>query len=354
VSRRFARSQTRTTTTRPEVTDPEAFVDDVYRRLLGRPADPEGLRHHVADLAAGVSPAEIVMSFATSEEYRRRVLGTVPPNLRKRHPERYRLAVGTGGGDPFWAFDVHDRAEFDWLEQKIIDDGYYEHAGVWGLELDDDKRIMGELLASLGPQRALELGCSSGTVLGVLVGHGVDAEGVEISRMAYDRADPAVRPRIHVGDLLDLDLPSDFDLVFGLDVFEHLNPNRIGEYCAAAFRHLRAGGYLFANIPAYGEDRVFGEVFPVYVAEWNDDIAKNRPFRVLHCDDDGFPMHGHLIWAHTEWWEAEFERAGFERRPEIERELHARYADHFRTAPARSSFYVFQARSVGPSGDDTL
>jgi SAM-dependent methyltransferase len=348
VYRRTTRSQSKTSVKSPGISDPAAFVDDVYRRLLGRPADPEGLRHHIADLAAGVSPAEIVMSFATSEEYRRRILASVPESLRKNHSERYRFTRATGDGDPFWAFDVRDDADFDWLEQQIIANGYYEQVGVWGLELDDDKRIMGELLASLEPERALEIGCSSGTVLGVLVGHGVDAEGIEISRMAYDRADPAVRPRIHVGDLLELELPSDFDLVFGLDVFEHLNPNRLAEYCAAAFRRLRPGGHLFANIPAYGRDDVFGEVFPVYVDEWHDDIAKNRPFRVLHCDDAGYPMHGHLIWAHTDWWVAQFERAGFERRPEVERDLHARYADHFRAAPARSSFYVFRSRPEGP------
>ena len=77
------------------------------------------------------------------------------------------------------------------------------------------------------------------------------------------------------------------------------------------------GGWLFVNIPAFGHDDVFGEVFPVYVAQWEHDIAADRPFRVLHCDDDGYPVNGHLIWAHTTWWVAQFEAAGFVRQPDV-------------------------------------
>jgi SAM-dependent methyltransferase len=323
------------------VSDPKGFVDDCYRRLLGRPADPPGLDHYVGEMEGRMSPAEVVMSLATSQEYKQRILASASP--RRRRPDRYRLAVDVSGTSPFLAFDVNDPSDFDWLEAAIIDDGYYEHVGVWSLEPDDDKRIMGELLASLRPRRALELGCSSGTVLRVLAEHGVDADGVEISRMAYDHARPDVRAHIHVGDLLELELPSDYDLVFGLDVFEHLNPNRLGQYLDALHSRLRPGGCLFANIPALGRDEVFGEVFPVYFREWQDDIAANRPFRVLHCDDEGYPMNGHLIWAHTTWWIAQFEAVGFARQPTEEMELHERFGFHFREAPARRSFYVFRA-----------
>jgi hypothetical protein len=322
------------------VSDPEEFVDDLYRRLLGRPADPGGLATFVGKLRKGVPPAEIAVILATSDEYKQRIIAATSP--RRREPHRYRLAVDLTGRSPFWAFDVTDDRDFDWLESAIIDDGYYEHAGVWTLEPDDDKRIMGEMLASLGAGKALELGCSSGTVLSVLASHGVRAEGVEISRLAYERAAPDTRAKIHLGDLLTLDLPDDYELVYGLDVFEHLNPNRLGEYLKALAARVRPDGLLFANIPAFGDDEVFGEVFPVYVQDWYDDIANDRPFRVLHCDDDGYPMNGHLVWAHTSWWVEQFEAVGFVRQPDVERELHERYADHFRNAPARASFYVFR------------
>jgi SAM-dependent methyltransferase len=332
--------------------DLERFVDDLYRRLFGRPADPGGLATFVGKLNEGVPPAEVAVMLATSDEYKQRIISATSP--RRREPQRYRLTVDLSGTSPFWAFDVNDDDDFDWLESAIIDDGYYEHSGVWTLEPDEDKRIMGDLLASLGAYKALELGCSSGTVLSVLASHGVRAEGVEISRMAYERAAPEIRPNIHLGDLLTLDLPDDYDLVYGLDVFEHLNPNRLGEYLQALARRLRPDGRLFANIPAFGDDEVFGEVFPVYVREWNDDVAADRAFRVLHCDDDGYPMNGHLVWAHTSWWVEQFEAVGFVREPDIERDLHERYADHFRNAPARASFYVFRSVASEASGKDRL
>ena len=212
-------------------TDPKTFVDDSFRRLLGRPADPESLQYFVNLMAAGMTPAQVVMGLATSKEYTQRILADASP--RRRRADRYHLAIDLSGTSPFVAFTAEDASDFDWLEAAIIDDGYYEHEGVWNLEPDEDKQVMGALLAHLGPKRALELGCSSGTVLQVLAEHGVTADGVEISRMAYERATPGVREHIHVGDILTLALPSDYDLVFGLDVFEHLNPNRLGEYLDA-------------------------------------------------------------------------------------------------------------------------
>ncbi len=327
---------------RPKDADERAFVERCYRRLLGRSADPDGKDHYVELLRTGVTRDEIVMSLATSIEYRQRILKASSP--RRRRPDSYRLAVDRSGTSPFWAFDVSDASDFDWLERAIVDDGYYEHAGVWTLEPDVDKQIMGELLTTFGARRALELGCSSGTVLRVLREHGIDAEGVEISRMAYDRARPDIRPHIHVGDLLDLALTDTYDLVFGLDIFEHLNPNRLASYLNALHQRLMPGGWLFANIPAFGHDDVFGEVFPLYVHAWEHDVAANKCFRVLHCDDDGYPMNGHLIWAHTTWWVAQFEAAGFQRQPAAETRLHEQFAHYLQTAPARQSFYTFRAK----------
>ena len=331
---------------RAQVSDPREFVDQCYRRLLGRPADPAGLEHFVGLLREGLPRDEIVMSIATSAEYRLLMHDASSP--RRRRPESYRLAVDLSGSSPFVAFDVRDASDFDWLETAILEDGYYEHAGVWSLEPDLDKRVMGQLLASLGPRRALEIGCSSGTVLRVLRDQGVYAEGVEISRMAHDRALPDIREYIHVGDLLELELADTYDLVFGLDIFEHLNPNRLESYLAAIHERLVPDGWLFANIPAFGHDDVFGEVFPLYVPEWEHDVAAGRCFRVLHCDDDGYPMNGHLIWAHTDWWVDQFTNAGFERQPAVEAELHEKFAEYLQTAPARRSFYAFRTRTRHP------
>jgi SAM-dependent methyltransferase len=209
---------------------------------------------------------------------------------------------------------------------------------------------MGELIATFRPERALELGCATGAVMQVLFDHGIHAEGLEISRSSYDRAFPEIRDQIHFGDLLTMTLPGDYDFIYGLDLFEHLNPNRLAQYLARLRAHARPGGWLFAVVPALGRDEVFGEVFPLYLPEWPADVDANRPFSALHCDDDGYPMHGHLIWAHTDWWVAQFAAAGFERRPDVERAVHTRYAHHLHdVAPARGSFYLFTAGPPDPA-----
>jgi SAM-dependent methyltransferase len=319
--------------------DETAFVVRIYETLLGRPPDDAGLAGYLQQLADGRAREDIVLELATSREYANRF---VPP--RKRRPDQYRLALDRSRTSAFLAFDVGDDADYDWLESVILADGYYDTPGAWSYVLDDDKRIMADLIARFEPTRALELGCSSGAVLAALADLGIEAEGVELSHDAAAHARPDVKDRIHVGDILDVDLRGGYDLVFGLDVFEHLNPNRIARYLDTVRALLVDGGRLFAVVPAFGTDEVFGEVFPLYLDEWDADVAANRPFRTLHCDPDGYPMHGHLIWAHTSWWVAQFERAGFTRDPGAEREIHARYADHFAEEPARQSCYVFSAQ----------
>jgi SAM-dependent methyltransferase len=316
--------------------DARAVVTRCYESLLGRAPDPDGLEHYVGLIGEGMNPADVAIAIAQSEEYKQRV-ASVP---RRRRPERYRTIVDTSGNDCL-VFDAHDASDFDWLEHRIVEDGYYERAGVWSLDLDDDKREMADIVASFTPRRALELGCSAGAVVAELRRRGIDAEGVDISKMAFEHAPDDVRDYLHLGDVLDLALPDDYDVVCGLDVFEHLNPNRLDAYLAAVRARLAPGGHVFAVVPAFGFDEVFGEVFPPYLDEWRADIDADRLFRAVFCDDGGYPLHGHLVNAPTTWWVDRFRSAGFERRPAIEREIHEAHARHFEIAPARRSFYVF-------------
>lgn len=271
----------------------------------------------------------------------------VPGDLLRLRAERYTLLqtndpAGTG---TLLAFKVGDSSDFDWLEQAIIDNGYYEVPHVWPLKVDRDKRVMAELVASLCQGgRVLELGCASGAVLEGLALRGVDFAGVDISRMALARASARVRDHIRLGDILTVDLEPGFDTIFGLDIFEHLNPNRLRAYLVRLRELLTDGGLVFANIPGFGEDEVFGEIFPRYLREWDEDAAAGRPFQHLHVGHDGYPISGHLIWADSSWWVAQFAAAGLQRRPAIESALHYKYDDYLRArSPARRSFYVFSA-----------
>ncbi len=324
--------------------DDRRFVEQLFEQMLGRAADPDGLEGYLLLLSEGATRAEVVMRVAGSAEYRYRLC----PQPRRegplqRHPQRYSYHPGPG----ILTLDLEGPDDFDWIERTLLADSYYERPGVWNFEVDLDKRVMAETVALLARRRVLELGCSSGAVLDGLHRRGLDFVGVDISTLALEHAIPAVKDRIRLGDLLELELGSDFDTAFGLDIFEHLNPNRLALYIRRLKACLVPGGMLFANIPAFGRDEVFGEVFAPYLPSWDDDAAHHRPFHQLHVDEWGYPMHGHLIWADANWWTAQFEGEGFVRRRRIEAALHHVYDDYLRaSSPARLSFFVFSAGDV--------
>jgi SAM-dependent methyltransferase len=330
------------------------FVERAYREVLGREADQDGLDYYTSRLREGESRTAVLLGLAASDEFARRFARPAPslPNLRQERPSRYRQETDRTTGQPVWVFASLGPADFDWLETRILESGYYERPGVWNLGVDVDKRVMAEIIASFAPERTLELGCAAGAVLECLRLEGIRAEGVEISSSAARQASPDVRPFIHEGDLLSIDLPSDYDVVFGLDVFEHLNPNRLDAYLARLAALTRPGGYLFCNVPAFGADPVFGTVFPAYLEEWEHERLADRPFSLLHVDDLGYPLHGHLIWAKSAWWVPRFESQGLRRETGIEAALHAKYDSYMeKRSRARKAFYVY---SKGADSGRTL
>jgi 2-polyprenyl-3-methyl-5-hydroxy-6-metoxy-1,4-benzoquinol methylase len=328
----------------PVLLSDTAFVEKAYREVLGREADQDGLTYYRSRLREGESRTAVLLGLAASDEFARRFARPSPslPSLRQQRPSRYRREVDRTTGQPVWVFASEGPSDLDWLETQILKNGYYEQPGVWNLGVDVDKRLMAEMIASFAPERALELGCAAGAVLECLRGAGIRAEGVEISSLAADQASPDVRPLIHRGDLLALDLPSDYDVVFGLDVFEHLNPNRLDAYLARLTGVTRPGGYLFCNVPAFGADPVFGTVFPTYLEGWERERSKDGVFSLLHVDDLGYPLHGHLIWAESAWWVRRFEAQGLRRETGIEEAFHAKYDPYMdKRSRARKAFYVF-------------
>ncbi|MGH7319511.1 MAG: class I SAM-dependent methyltransferase [Candidatus Rokuibacteriota bacterium] len=250
------------------------------------------------------------------------------PDLRASRPGDYGESAMLWSGEPLHTFTAQSPEDFDWLERMILENGFYERERIWGPEVNHDKRAIAEIVAAFAPARALEVGCNSGPVLQALEELDVYCEGVEISGLAIARAARGIRDRIHAGDLLGLDLVGRFDVVFGLDIFEHFNPNRLHDYLAKIAALLEDGGYLFAAIPAFSDDPVFGLVFPVYIREWYTEIGLGRHFRLIHVDDQGYPMNGHLIWADSLWWVTQFRQHGFHREEMIEHALHDKY-DHF-------------------------
>lgn len=325
------------------------FIETAYRELLGREADPSGLAHYLSVARErGLGP--VVLSLATSSEHLAHVVSTTCPlpDIRRERPDRY-VKVAADDGREVELFLAESVADFDWLLAKIIEHGYYERPASWSLDADADKVNMADLVASLATVsaqgargRVLEIGCSNGLVLSLLAERGLDVAGVDISRSSVERAPASVRDRIVLGELPTADVGDAFDLVFGLDVFEHLHPRHLGAYLARAHGLLVPGGRLLANIPAFGDDPMFGEVFPMWFGPWRDDAAAGRPFRHIEVDPSGFPCMGHLIWAAWDWWVDTIEARGFRRLPAVEAEAHRRFDGRLASSPARLAFFVFE------------
>ncbi len=322
----------------------QLWIDYLYEQVLGRPPDPVGAGDCRAQLEAGRDRRDLARYIIASDEHVNRATAAAwdLPNLRMKSPERY-LELHTSDGNDLLLLRCSRPQDFDWIEARIIGNSYYDKPGVWSFLPSRDKEVMAELISALGPTTVLEIGCSNGTILSCLSDAGVWAEGVDISEAAVARAEPRIRPRIHIGDVLGLDLAQRYDVVFGLDIFEHLNPNRLTSYLAKLSSLIVPGGFLYANIPVYGSDAVFGCAFDKsLLAAWEKDSDSKRPFSLLPVDLQGYPVHGHLILADTDWWVSQFEQSGLTRERELELALHERYDEFWaQTGPGRRLFYLF-------------
>jgi SAM-dependent methyltransferase len=340
----------------PDKSD-DAFVHLCYRRLLGREPDEGGRVTNLAALLNGASRFDVIAGLVTSAEYytvlTKSIFGDLKlPRLQEMRPANFQAVCFASSDETVTTFRVQDPKDYDWLEEMIVEHGYYEKPGVWSLAIDRDKEVIAEIIGHFSARRSLELGCATGAVLKLLREAGVQAEGVEISHMALALAYPEIRKRIHFGDLLNLDLEKSYDVILGMDIFEHLNPNKISEYVGRCFTLLSKGGFLFTNLPAFGADEVFGEVFPPYLEAWRAEAAENSLFSVLHVDEAGWPINGHLIWTTPGWWQRIFEQAGFVREIKVEQALHDVYDAFFASsAPARKSFFVFSKEAKSSSTD---
>ena len=341
---------TRSQAQAPQQDDTDEFIARIYRELLDREPDAEGQAYYLRRMRTGATRVDVVLEMADSAEFidlvragrRLRTPGRPDlPDLTTIRPGHYAL-MPTPTNRRVLAFEVKDPTDFDWLEEQLRRHRYYDMPGVWSLERDDDKRLMADMLASLGPRRSLELGCSVGAVIHGLVEHGVDAMGIDISPLSHTLAHPDVTARIVLGDIIDADVGDSYDLVYGLDIFEHLNPNHLDRYLARVRDVLEPDGLVVANMPAFGDDEVFGEVATYHLKAWQQPDTV-EPFRHLHVDDRGWPLHGHLIWATARWWADTFQAAGFRRRSDLERQLHLRFDEQIDAiAPARKALFVFQ------------
>ncbi|MBD3414227.1 MAG: DUF4214 domain-containing protein [Candidatus Aminicenantes bacterium] len=334
-----------------------AFLKKIYRKLLGRDTDPEGKKYYLRFLEQGRSRIDVVLDIIESEEFKNKTAREnlhhlYLPSIRNEKPDQYKQGQDFLENSPIWVFQVRDDSDFDWLEEKIIQNGYYEKPGVWNFEINEDTKILSDLTSQFDPECVLDLGCANGTVMKCLHDAGIQSDGIEISRLYSSKAFPEIKENIIIADILDVDLEKKYDFILGLDIFEHLNPNKLSLYIQKIFKLLTKSGHLFCNIPAFGKDEVFGEIFPIYIKEWKKDLKKNNLFHTIHTDDYGYPKNGHLINAGSGWWVNQFQAQGFRREKDTEKNLHSKYDKAMeKISTARKSYYLF---SKNPKKASTL
>jgi SAM-dependent methyltransferase len=319
---------------------PEEIATACYRALLGREPDPAGLAGSAGVLRSGDAVENVLRAFVESPEFRARMMRTlVPaaqlPDLTLLMPERYRHS-GPGSAPLYLARTDSDAML---MESLIRKHRYYDRFDVWSPVIDPDKRLIAAVVRALGARSCFELGCFTGPVLSLLADAGIDVAGCDASHHAFAFAYPNVRDAMFFGDLLELDLERKFDAVVCMDVLEHLNPLKLGDYIARLVSLLDDTGRIYINSPMWGHDDIFGTVADPFVDEWR--AVGDRDFwREWPCDAAGWPQHGHLVWASPQWWTAQFAAQGLQRDAALEAVIHRNLAPHFDREPSRRSLFV--------------
>jgi FkbM family methyltransferase len=80
------------------------YIDALYRAVLQRPPDAEGLEHWAKEIEAGRSPVEVLEALVTSDEYRRRQGGE--PYLEEARSTVVRALRESRYGQPLFIVDV--------------------------------------------------------------------------------------------------------------------------------------------------------------------------------------------------------------------------------------------------------
>lgn len=80
----------------------------------------------------------------------------------------------------------------------------------------------------MNPKTCLDVGCGIGRLVTWLRRFGIDAKGVDISKVAIDLADKSTKPHLLVGDVVNLPFKDDqFDVVVTYDILERIERPKI-------------------------------------------------------------------------------------------------------------------------------
>jgi len=329
---------------RRKVLSPEHVATALYRGILGREPDSGGFRDNVKLLRSGRALERVIRSFITSPEFRSRILEdyvpvTPLPDLRASIPGGYETQSVAGA--PMTVYLARTDADIALMASLIDRHRFYDRFGVWSPVIDHDKEITAAIVHGLGARSCFELGCFTGSVISLLADAGVSVVGAEVSHLAFAFAQPNIREAMIFGDLLTLDIDRRFDVVLCMDVLEHINPLQLDHHIEKLLSLIDEDGYIYLNAPMWGKDHVFGVFEEPYLDEWLA-VGDQSYWRHWPCDDKGWPVHGHLLWASSDWWERKFRDYGLVRDTAIEQVIHQNLETFFEQAKGRRCLFVLR------------
>jgi SAM-dependent methyltransferase len=263
---------------------------------------------------------------------------------------------GFNNGQDATLIEIECEQDLDDLLQYIVDSDFYGRAYLPRQSGQSDQRLTGhfwwvaEIVAALSPRLVLEIGCGRGDVLRLLTEeHGADVAGIDFGSALPDTLWPSLRNSFHGGDILEIlrdwhDRP--YDVACGFDIWEHLLPRTLDDTIVQLVANSTDDALFIFVIPAFGDDSVFDEQFPLEFEENREAFNRREPFRFLLADpaDERVPAAGHLTWAHTDWWVEKFRNHGLVRETSLERALHRIIDPH--VPHSIKAFYVFRKPTV--------
>jgi SAM-dependent methyltransferase len=272
-----------------------------------------------------------------------------------RHVKSHYLNDGKlfNDGRPVDLLHIESEKDYDLLWDNILRSNYYDGSYFNNYIQYKDEKVkfdsffLSAILKYLKPKSLLELGCARGDVL-FLTGLDprIKVRGIEFSRDVLQTLWPSLSDKVLFGDILEISNQYSgrmtFDTFCAFDLWEHIPPGKLHDYIDAVLALAEKDAFLFFTLPAFGEDKVFGEIFPLEFEENRINFDCRLPFEFLIAEslDPPIPALGHLIWAHTDWWQSQFERHGLIREEGLERDLHAYFDEHL--FYARKNFFLFR------------
>jgi len=279
--------------------------------------------------------------------------------------------AGFNRGQPATLIQIEKPEDYDTLLENILRSGYYDGAyferqsgyrTVAGL-LRERPRLrplsiprhfwfVAEMVRWLGPRSVLEVGCGRADVLALLAWRGVEVLGTDFSPALQEQVWPELREHMRWGDFAEVCLKLKeegrrFDTLCAFDIWEHVHPAALERYIQALAQVATDDALFLCIIPAFGKDRIFGEQFPLEFEENRARFEAEEVFDFLLAErvEPIIPASGHLIWAHTRWWERRFAAHGLHREEALERVLHAHF-DKYLSHSVRA-FFVLSKRTEG-------